>query len=275
LESTVDERTAEVLKQKDELAEKNREITDSINYATRIQNSVLPPLESIVRAFPQSFVLFQPKDIVSGDFYWLHEKADGHLIAVADCTGHGVPGAIMSVIGSEKLTEAANQSADSKLVLQRANKGLKRTLRQSNTDGSTRDGMDIALCYIDKGLKWLDYSGANRPLWLIRKSSNELTEIKPTKSALGGLTDDAQEFINQRIELSEGDTIYMSSDGFADQFGMSDKKMMTKIFKEFLLSIQIKTMHEQQDALRTYFNTWKGTREQTDDVLVIGIRVGV
>jgi len=274
LEKTVQERTSEVMKQKHEIESKNQEITDSINYATRIQNSVLPPLENISRALLNSFVLFRPKDIVSGDFYWFQENSNGYFIAVADCTGHGVPGAIMSVICSEKLTEAFHTSSDSGTLLNLTNKGLKKTLRQTDQDGSTRDGMDIALCFFDKEMKYLEYSGANRPLWIIRKSSRELIEFKATKTALGGHTQDNQEFAKNRIELFEGDTIYLSSDGFADQFGPTDKKLMTRVFKEYLISIQDKTMPEQRTLLNDYHNKWKGNMEQTDDVLVIGIRIG-
>ncbi len=280
LEKIIKLRTAEIVekninleKQNIQIANQKQEITDSINYSKRIQDSVLPPLVSIKSAFPDSFVFYKPKNIISGDFYFFADFPEGCLIAAADCTGHGVPGAIMSVIGSEKLTEALQQTHSPGNLLQLASRGLKKTLRQNKEEDSTRDGMDIALCYFDNTRRILEYSGANRPLWIIRKLDTTLTEFKATKTALGGLTDDNQEFETHRIQLSAGDTIYLSSDGFADQFGARDKKLMTKKFRELLLSIQEKAMEEQGKVLEAFHQEWKGTLEQTDDILVIGIRV--
>ncbi|MCE3278283.1 MAG: Response regulator containing a CheY-like receiver domain and a domain protein [Bacteroidetes bacterium] len=280
LESIIVERTAEVVLQKDEaekqrglVEEKNHEITDSINYALHIQKSILPPLSEVFKAFPKSFVLYKPKDIVSGDFYWFVENEDGYLIAAADCTGHGVPGAFMSVISSEKLTISAQQTSHVSEILNMTNRGIKKSLRQNNSDDSTRDGMDVCICHFDKGLKTVTYAGANRPLWLIRKNVREITEIKATKTAIGGLTSDDQTFESNMLKLSEGDTIYLFTDGYSDQFSSDDKKLMTKRFKEALLSSQHMTMEEQKIFLDKYIMDWKGTMEQTDDILVIGIRV--
>jgi len=263
--------------QKQVIEEKQHEITDSINYAKRIQDSILPPRELVQSAFSESFILFRPKDIVSGDFYWFYESTGAYFLAVADCTGHGVPGAFMSMIGSEKLTEAVSLSSDVSEILNLVNRGVKKALRQSDKEDSTRDGMDIALCKFTfapngKGGS-MDYTGANRPLWLVRNGSLEINEIKATKKAIGGLTEDSQEFVKHTLELYKGDTIYLSSDGFADQFGLSDKKMMTKRFKQEVVSIQNQGMKEQGRHLEQFYLNWKGGVEQTDDVLVIGIRV--
>ena len=283
LEDKVTERTAEILKQKEHIEEQKKEITDSINYAKRIQTSILPPLEEVKAALPNSFILFKPKDIVSGDFYWFHQSplfsslptADCQLvfIAAADCTGHGVPGAFMSTIGSEKLNEAVTHSQDVGEILQSVNVLMKKALRQSSKEDSTRDGMDITLCAFNKQMTNLEYAGANRPLWIIRNGSTAIEETKATKTAIGGLTDDKQEFTKHKIEIQKGDTIYLCSDGYADQFGSNDKKLMTKKFKEILLSIQNKTMNEQKTVLDTTIENWKGAMEQTDDILVIGIKI--
>jgi serine phosphatase RsbU (regulator of sigma subunit) len=257
--------------QKHLVEEKNHEITDSINYAKRIQSSILPPLEEIHSALPNSFVLFKPKDIVSGDFYWFHKTNDSVLIAAADCTGHGVPGAFMSMLNSDKLNEAVETSKDVSKILQLVNIGLKKALRQSDKDDSTRDGMDIAICKLI-GMK-LEYAGANRPLWIIRNGKKEIEETKATKTAIGGLTEDEQEFTKHIVELQKGDTVYIFTDGFADQFSPDDKKLMTKKFKETLYLIQDKSMEEQRAFLNAFIENWKGNMEQTDDILVIGIRI--
>jgi serine phosphatase RsbU (regulator of sigma subunit) len=282
LEVQVQERTAEVVRQKEEIEEKSeklqqayQDITDSILYAQRIQQAILPPMEQINAAFPDCFVLFKPKDIVSGDFYWFFERKDSVLIAAADCTGHGVPGAFMSALGSEKLDEAAEASGDVAEVLQLVNRFLKKVMHQSSSEHSTRDGMDIALVSrtVEHGKTFIEYAGANRPLWLIRRNAAELEEIRATKVAIGGLTEDDQVFDKHRLELHAGDTLYIFSDGYADQFSPQDKKLMTRRFKEILLEIQVKSMHEQKQYLNSFIEGWRGEAEQIDDILVIGIRV--
>jgi serine phosphatase RsbU (regulator of sigma subunit) len=196
------------------------------------------------------------------------------LLAAADCTGHGVPGAFMSLIGMEKLTEAAAQADTPPEILAHLNKGIKSSLNQTGADESTRDGMDIALCAVNVKEKIVTYSGANRPLWVIRKGANEVEEIKATKTAIGGLTRTGQVFERNDVSLAEGDTFYILSDGYADQFsGVTGKKLMTKKLKDILLSIQDKSMAEQQKHLDNFLETWKAGSEQLDDVLVIGLRV--
>jgi serine phosphatase RsbU (regulator of sigma subunit)/tetratricopeptide (TPR) repeat protein len=268
-------------KQKLMVENQKQEITDSIQYAQRIQQAILPTKESIAIAFPQSFILFKPKDIVSGDFYWFQEVEGKKYIAACDCTGHGVPGALMSMVATDMLNEALVHTKKVDEILALTNRSIKTALKQNTDDDSTRDGMDLALCCFNDKTNVLQYAGAYRPLWLIRKGSPPsgesegavLLEYKGTKAAIGGLTEDNQEFKMNEIQLQKGDTIYLSSDGYADQFSPKDKKLMTKRFKEILLSIQHLTMPEQEKYLSKFIEDWKGNMEQTDDVLVIGVRV--
>jgi len=234
---------------------------------------MLPHRSDIWQMFPHSFVLFQPKDIVSGDFYFFHKENKSAFIAAADCTGHGVPGAFMSMLASEKLKDAVLFSLNISDVLSYLNKGIKQSLRQDDGDDSTHDGLDIALCHVDTEKNIVKYAGANRPFWIVRHGINEIEEIKATKNAIGGFTEDNQHFHTHTIELKHGDTFYIFSDGYADQFSPINKKMMTKRLKEILISIQGKNMRDQKKFLETFFEDWKGNSEQMDDVLVIGIRV--
>lgn len=256
------------------IEEKNKDITDSITYARRIQQAKLPKREEIYLSLPQSFVLFKPKDIVSGDFYFFHKSDQSVIIAAADCTGHGVPGAIMSMIGSEKLEDAVVRSADPSIILSLLNKGIKTALKQTDGEESTRDGMDIALCAVDIENRVVRYAGANRPLWIIRNGGAQIEEIKATKTAIGGLTTDDQYFVPHEIQLQAGDTFYICSDGYADQFGGNEgKKFHTGNFKKLLLSIQDKVMPQQKEILDETFESWKGKLEQIDDVCVIGVKL--
>lgn len=270
----ITQQKAEVEKQKELVELKNKEITDSINYAKRIQQAKLPKKEEIYSVLPQSFVLFKPKDIVSGDFYFFHKNEQFIFIASADCTGHGVPGAFMSMIGSEKLEDAVLQTNDTSDILSLLNKGIKVALKQSDSDESTRDGMDIAFCSLNTKNRVVKYAGANRPIWIVRKGQTEIEETKATKKAIGGFTEDEQYFDTHELQLHPGDTFYIFTDGYADQFGGEDgKKLMTKKFKEILLDIQNKTMKEQEKHLDTFVENWRGKREQIDDILVIGVRL--
>jgi tetratricopeptide (TPR) repeat protein len=263
----------ETEEQKKTIEEKNKDITDSIIYAKRIQQAKLPKREDIYACFPKSFILYKPKDIVSGDFYFFHSENGKAFIAAADCTGHGVPGALMSMIGSEQLNDATKQSNSPSEILKLLNKGIKSSLRQSENDDSTRDGMDIGLCVADLNNNTIKFAGANRPLWIIRKGNTEIEEIKGTKHAIGGSTNDDQLFDTQELSMEEGDTLYVFSDGYADLFGgVNGKKLTTKKFKQILEKIQDKTMSDQEVYLNDFAESWKASTEQVDDILIIGIR---
>jgi len=270
----IEVKSKETEDQKKIIEEKQKEILDSINYAKRIQLAMLPHLEEIWVAFPESFILFKPKDIVSGDFYFFHKNNQSVFIAVADCTGHGVPGAFMSMVGAGKLNDSVSQTTETSAILSLLNKGIKTALKQTDGEKSTRDGMDIALCSVDIENRLVKYAGANRPLWIIRKGQTDVEEIKATKTAIGGLTADTQHFDTHELKLQQGDTFYICTDGYADQFGgQTGKKLMTKKFKEILLEIQSKPMKEQEQYLDNFIEKWKAGTEQVDDILVIGIRL--
>ncbi len=280
LQRIIRERTEDVVQQKMEVEQRNeiievkqKEILASINYAQRIQRSLLPPIIEIMDAIPNSFIMFKPKDIVSGDFYWFSESENKMLIAAADCTGHGVPGAFMSAICSEKLNEAVTQTDDVSSILQIVNIRMKKVLRQYGKEDLTHDGMDIALCAFDMQTNEVEFAGANRPLWIIRHGATELEEIQADKVSIGGFTDNNQLFTLHKLNLNKGDTVYLFTDGFPDQFGVNDKKLLTKKFRELLLSIQDKSMGEQKTHLDFFIEKWKGDTEQTDDILVVGIRM--
>ncbi len=258
------------------IEEKNKEITDSINYARLIQQSLLASESMLDKNLKEYFILYKPKDIVSGDFYWASETKEGFLLACVDCTGHGVPGAFMSLIGKENLDKAIVKSNSPKQILSELNKGVKRSLNQNSQGSSNRDGMDAAIIRIEKGnnaVSKVYYSGANRPLWIVRKTTGALEEIKATKQAIGGFTNDNQEFEEHELTLNEGDMIYISTDGYADQFGSDkNKKLTTKRFKELLISLHAAKAQEQKQELEGFFTNWKGKSEQLDDLLVIGIK---
>lgn len=256
------------------LEKAHKDIQDSINYAKKIQTAMLPEKEILSSVFPESFVYFKPKDVLSGDFYWLKKQGDILYVAVADCTGHGVPGALLSIICSEKLDEALVLTCQPDEILSHLNLGIKNFLHQSDKDDSTKDGMDIALCAINGRTKKLSFSGANRPLYLVRRGRSELEEIKATRKAIGGNTDDDQQFLKFEMTLSEGDSIYMSTDGYADQFGgVKEKKLMSKSFKKVILAYVQESLLNQGRLLENFMNKWKEGQEQVDDMLVIGIKI--
>ncbi len=285
LEVQVKERTFEIIEQKTIIERKNKDITDSIDYAKTIQEAILPDKDLKQQLFTDSFVLFKPKDIVSGDFYWFAEKNGKKIIAVCDCTGHGVPGALMSMIGNNILNQIVNEKGITSPaeILNNLHKEIRKTLKQE-MQNETKDGMDAAIITFENETE-IEFAGAQRPLWIIRKIDNEeltidngtskqLTEIKGNKFAIGGLQSELERtFTNHKISLTKGNSIYISSDGFADQFSDIDKKLMTSRFKELLLSIQQKSMPEQELFLDDFIEKWRGKREQIDDILVIGIRI--
>lgn len=246
------------------------------NYNKALENW-LPALkieEELENKKGMEFLLCNIGFIVSGDFYFFHKNNQSVFIAVADCTGHGVPGAFMSMVGAGKLNDSVSQTTETSAILSLLNKGIKTALKQTDGEKSTRDGMDIALCSVDIENRLVKYAGANRPLWIIRKGQTDVEEIKATKTAIGGLTADTQHFDTHELKLQQGDTFYICTDGYADQFGgQTGKKLMTKKFKEILLEIQSKPMKEQEQYLDNFIEKWKAGTEQVDDILVIGIRL--
>ena len=311
----------EVEKQKEIVDEKNKEITDSIQYAKRIQNAILPPIKLVKEYLPQSFIVYKPKDIVAGDFYWMEtvssldgglKVGDKHpsnspqgeniiLFAAADCTGHGVPGAMVSVICNNGLNRSVREYGitDPGKILDNTRKIVIQEFEKS--DDVVKDGMDIALCSLrfdvqnlparsgtdgklekSKTIALLQYAGANNPLWIIRQISNnlqlqissfELIEIKPNKQHIGKI-ENPKPFITHTIALQKNDTIYIFTDGYQDQFGGEhEKKFKSSKLKELLLNIQEKTMNEQQEIVIQTFEKWKGNAYQIDDVCVIGVRI--
>jgi sigma-B regulation protein RsbU (phosphoserine phosphatase) len=273
LEKKVIERTSEVVQQKEVIEIKNKEITDNLTYAKRIQSAILPDIKLIYKALEQSFILYLPKDIVSGDFYGFAQKNNKVLIAAADCTGHGVAGAFMSMIGSALLNQIINEKniTTPSFILDELNDGIIHSLKQKESDSN--DGMDISICSFDLEKKTMEFAGANRPLWLIR--NNQLLVFKPNKFPIGGLQIlHDEKFKQDEIKLQMNDSIYIFSDGYSDQFGgEKGKKLMSGKFKELLLSIQNLSMHDQEKYLYHHFQKWKMNNEQVDDVLVIGIRI--
>lgn len=275
LERKVEERTAEIEKQKDEIIAQKKDIEDSIRYAKRIQTAILPPDNYVKELFDDHFIFYLPKDIVSGDFYWASDNDDFKYIAAVDCTGHGVPGAFMSIVGNDQLHYALNvrKSRHPNEILNALNEGVTQTLRQEQSESSVRDGMDISLIGIDKKNKKLEFAGANNNLYVIR--NGELIELEANRQAIGGYYgEELNTFNNNAYDLQKGDTIYIFSDGFPDQFGgPKGKKFKYKNFKNLLLSIQGLSMEEQKKEINTVLKNWMGKLEQLDDILVIGIRI--
>ncbi len=272
-----------VTEQKAIIEAKNHDITDSIKYAKNIQEALLPPLQNLHNELHDAFVLYLPKDIVSGDFYWFAKRNKKRFIASVDCTGHGVPGAFMSIIGNTLLNEIVSdknvtQPAE---ILNELHAGVKTALKQSgDTVNERRDGMDIALCSLNEEGTILEYAGANRPLWIFRKNKNivETFEmIKSNKFPIGGLemeNETKRTFTNHVIPVEKGDIIYIFSDGYADQFGgAKGKKFMVGNMQKLVADIYQKSIKEQEQILLNNFLTWKGELEQVDDVLVIGFRI--
>lgn len=271
LERMVEQRTVQ-------LAEKNRDITSSIEYARKIQDAILPPLNDIFRAFPESFVLYKPRDIVSGDFYWFHEKGNKKVIAAVDCTGHGVPGAFMSMIGHNLLNQIVieNGITEPAEILNQLHKGVQAALKQGQVGVESKDGMDVSLCVFDTQKNELQYAGAYRTLYLLSDSIPEVIQkINGDKFPIGGSHfGQERSFSQHSITLNKGDMLYMFTDGFADQFGGENgKKFMVKRFAEMLIRQWKLPLKQQHEMLEAAFSAWKGKNEQVDDVLVIGIKV--
>jgi len=272
LRNIISERTAEVVKQKEVIEMKNKDITDSINYAKRIQEAILPTRERFKSVLPDSFILFKPKDIVSGDFYWMSEKNDLIFVAAGDCTGHGVPGAMVSVVCSNALNRAVKEFGitDPGKILDKVRDLVIETFEKSEKE-DIKDGMDISLCTINTKNKEVKWAGANNPLWFIQ--GQEIKEITADKQPIGN-SDNPKPFTTHTVKLTQGDEIYLFTDGYADQFGgPKGKKFKYKQLEQKVLEGRSLNMLVQRDNLNTTFESWKGNLEQIDDVLIIGIRV--
>jgi len=261
----------------EEIQEKHREVLHSIEYARRIQGSILPPQKKVKQYLEDSFILYMPKDIVAGDFYWMAEIEGEVLFAAGDCTGHGVPGAMVSVVCSNALNKAVNEmnihqpARILEKVCELVMAGFHRN--KSEDEDYLLDGMDISLCRLDVKTRRLEWAGAHNPLWVIRQTSEspEIIEIKADKQSVGN---SIKPFQNHEIQLEAGDCLYLFSDGYTDQFGGSeDKKFNKKRFRELLLSIQSESLPVQKDILIQRHAEWKGKSGQVDDICVFGIRV--
>lgn len=276
MEQKVKDRTKELQREKDLVEFKNKEITDSIIYAKRIQDALLPGDKVVKKSLPNSFVFYKPKDIVAGDFYWLQHVNDKVLFAVADCTGHGVPGAMVSVICNNGLNQSVrdyNKHTPAEILNETRSIVLKEFAKSEDT---VDDGMDIALVGISKLAENefnVEFAGANNPLWVIRKDSSEIEILNPDKQPIGSYTR-MRDFANHSLVLNSGDMLYLFTDGYRDQFGgESHKKFKTSRLKELLLHVSSMPLEQQYNTVKQVFNSWKGDIEQIDDVCLAGIRL--
>jgi serine phosphatase RsbU (regulator of sigma subunit) len=304
LEQTVEERTQQVVMQKEEIEAQKEEIQaqldmatqqrdtigrqkeqilDSIRYAKRLQSALLPPSWYLTETVSDHFILFQPRDIVSGDYYWTSFREGKLLVAVADCTGHGVPGAFLSVLGISSMNEIINRpgSLHASEILEQLRDIVIHTLHQTGIRDEARDGIEIALCVIDPLEKSLEFAGANRPMYLVRQPSGkrrqdppELIHYHGDKMPIGIYQQDPAPFTNHTVKLRKNDHVYLFSDGYTDQLGGTQRKTFRAVhFRELLIRIHGKSMEEQKKALLEEHETWRGDVEQIDDILVVGIRI--
>ncbi|MCZ2357714.1 MAG: SpoIIE family protein phosphatase [Bacteroidia bacterium] len=284
LYARVQEKTAELQEEKEKvekinslLNDKNKDILDSIRYAKRIQESIMPEKDLLTYYFPESFILYKPKDIVSGDFYWFTTRNDKLFIAAVDCTGHGVPGAFMSVIGSNILGQVVNEYniADTEAILDMMNFRVSTTLKQGAEGSESNDGMDIALCIIDIENKQIQFSGANRSMYILR--NGDLVEYKSDKFPIGGRLFQNRErsYSKHLVDIQPGDILYIFTDGITDQFGLvgdQEKKYTFRRLQLLLTGLQETPLTEQAKVIDKEIEHWRGSVEQTDDILIIGIK---
>jgi serine phosphatase RsbU (regulator of sigma subunit) len=264
----------EIQFQKEEIEKAHQHTEESIIYAKRIQSAILPPVDYIYELIPDHFILYMPRDIVSGDYYWIKQIHDQMVIVAADCTGHGVPGAFMSMLGISFLNEIVmrREIIHTGEILKEMRKQVKRSLRQTGKSEEAKDGMDMAVCVINTKTNIMQYSGAYNSVYIIR--DKELIEIKADRMPVGIHGIEKAEYTDHQFQLSENDIIYLFSDGFQDQFGgPKGKKYLTKRFKAYLLSIHDLTMSSQKQQLEKEINAWKKGYEQTDDILVMGFKI--
>lgn len=256
------------------LAAKNKNITESISYAQKIQSAVLPPENMINHMLPEHFILYLPRDIVSGDFYWITRAKSQTIVAAADCTGHGVPGAFMSMLGFTLLNEVVSsmELLQANLILNKLRDKVKTSLRQTGDEHEAQDGIDIALCIIDQEKQTMQYSGANNPLVIV--SEGRLNRVKPDRMPVGIQINEKASFTNHKIDLKKNDVIYLFSDGYIDQFGGENGgRLKAGKFEELLTQIAPFDMQTQHNKLKDFHLKWKNGYDQIDDILVMGIRV--
>lgn len=257
-----------------DIQNKNKKINDSINYAKRIQNAILPDNFAISSTLPNSFILYKPRDVVSGDFPWYVQLGEDIFIAAVDCTGHGVPGALLSLIGYFLLNDIvrSRQITNPGQILDLLDEGVTQTLKQDQANSATKDGMDIALCRINTKNKTIEYAGAHRPLYIMKNGA--LEEVKGNKFPIGGgVYKNQTKFTTTSLTLNAGDSVYFSSDGYPDQFGGTDgRKFGSKRMRELVEKIQHLPAHQAMEVFDMEWEEWRGTHKQTDDVLLIGIK---
>ncbi len=273
LETKVKERTAEIQRQKDEISDQKKEIMDSIYYARRIQKAVLPSDKKIDESLPEHFIYYKPRDIVSGDFYWISTMENRIIFAAVDCTGHGVPGAFMSMLGVAFLNEivSRNRRPSAGRILDNLRANVKETLSQAE-EGGTKDGMDIALCIYDPFKMTLQYAGAHNPLYLIR--NGEFSEYKADTMPIGIHIVEEKNFKNHNIKVEKGDCIYVFSDGFQDQFGgPAGKKFLSRSMKQLFCDIHKHPMPKQKEIIDETMQRWIKGQEQIDDMIILGLRI--
>lgn len=276
----IEQQSIDITLKNNQLEQSNKEITDSILYAKRIQNAILPPSRMVKKYLPNCFILYRPKDIVAGDFYWMEEKNGKILVAAADCTGHGVPGAMVSVICNNGLNRSVREHGitETGKILDKTREIIIQEFEKS--DDEVKDGMDISLCSLSadeddhsEDFVKVQWSGANNPLWIIRSGKFEIEEIKPDKQPVGKFAE-PQPFSTHNFYLHKGDTLYLLTDGFQDQFGGEKGKKFKAIrLKELLISVCSQELDKQQQILMETFENWRGSIEQIDDICIIGIRL--
>jgi serine phosphatase RsbU (regulator of sigma subunit) len=259
------------------IEEKNKDITDSIQYAKRIQDAMLPNPKELNSFFKDSFVFYKPRDIVSGDFYWFAEIDNVAVLAVADCTGHGVPGAFMSIVGHDILNQLIlekNMRSPSE-ILTELDKKVCSALNKKEADTEYQDGMDIALCVFNKNSNKMVYAGANRPAFVIPDGFGQMVEIPANKYSIGGTQESSSKIFKEyEYELNVHDKVYLFSDGYADQFGGDKyKKFKSANFRKMLLSIAKYPLNRQNEVINDTLDEWIGQMEQTDDVCVVGVMI--
>lgn len=257
----------------EESEKQKKELTDSIKYASYIQSALLPSKDTFDRLIPENFILFKPRDVVSGDFYWISKFKNNVIVAAADCTGHGVPGAFMSMLGISFLNQIVSKGCffSASSILNQLREMVMKSLHQTGERKEQKDGMDISLCLLDFQKNQLQYAGANNPIYLIRKGN--FIEIKGDRMPIGINIVEERSFTNHIIELEENDMMYLITDGYPDQFGgLNERKLKYKPFKEILLHIHNMQMHEQVIVLEEELRKWMGNINQIDDILIIGFR---